>query len=256
MADRGKTISKVPLTSLKLDSAGEIENYYNPDSDRLLYDALRERLAACGGKGEKAFAEGEFHKPKADGTPGPVVKKVKVVSVASSMVEVQDHTGVADNDAMVRCDVFYVEGDGYYFVPIYVADTVNYHLPLKAPTANKDRDNRKIWKTMNPSDFIFSLYPKDLIRIYAKKEISVNLIRKNSTLPPKMTIPGEEGLFLYYSGLDVSSAGMSGITHDNTYEHRSIGKTMVKIEKYEVDVLGNVRKVGTEKRQSFDKRKK
>jgi CRISPR-associated endonuclease Csn1 len=109
---------------------------------------------------------------------------------------------------------------------------------------------------MNPSDFIFSLYPKDLIRIYAKKEISVNLIRKNSTLPPKMTIPGEEGLFLYYSGLDVSSAGVSGITHGNTYEHRSIGKTMVKIEKYEVDVLGNVRKVGTEKRQSFDKRKK
>lgn len=256
MAHLGKTISKVSLTSLKLDKDGEIENYYAPDSDRLLYEALKERLLAYGGDGKKAFADGEFHKPKSDGTSGPIVKKVKVVDVSSSMVDVQAHTGVADNETMVRCDVFYVDGDGYYFVPIYVADTVKDSLPIEAPTANKDRDNRKIWKTMNASDFVFSLYSKDLIRIYAKREISVNLVRKNSTLPPKMTIPGEEGLFLYYTGLDVSSAGMSGITHDNTYEHRSIGKTMVKIEKYEVDVLGNVRKVGKETRQAFDRRKK
>ncbi|MBQ4112368.1 MAG: type II CRISPR RNA-guided endonuclease Cas9, partial [Clostridia bacterium] len=257
MADRGKTISKVSLTALKLDSEGEIENYYNPDSDRLLYDALRERLAACGGKGEKAFAEGEFHKPKADGTPGPVVKKVKVVSAASSMVEVQDHTGVADNDAMVRCDVFYVEGDGYYFVPIYVADTVKDALPSMAPIAGKDKETGlKKWKKMDNEDFVFSLYPNDLIRIYAKKPITVSIIREAASLPNEMMVPGEDGLFLYYKGLDVATAVLTGITHDNTYKHRSIGKTMVKIEKYEVDVLGNVRKVGIEKRQSFDKRKK
>jgi CRISPR-associated endonuclease Csn1 len=71
-----------------------------------------------------------------------------------------------------------------------------------------------------------------------------------------MTVSGEDGLFLYYKGLDVSTAVLNGVTHDNTYKHRSIGKTMMRIEKYEVDVLGNVRKVGTEKRQSFDKRKK
>ena len=257
MADRGKTISKVPLTSLKLDSEGEIENYYNPDSDRLLYDALRERLAAFGGKGEKAFAEGEFHKPKADGTLGPVVKKVKVVSVASSMVEVQDHTGVADNDAMVRCDVFYVEGDGYYFVPIYVADTVKDELPSMAPIAGKDKETGlKKWKEMDNDDFVFSLYPNDLICIYAKKPITVNIIREAASLPNEMTVPGEDGLFLYYKGMDISRGALEAITHDNTYKHRSIGKTMLRIEKYEVDVLGNVRKVGREKRQSFDKRKK
>lgn len=256
MADRGKTISKVSLTSLKLDSEGEIENYYNPDSDRLLYDALRERLVAFGGKGEKAFAEGEFHKPKADGTPGPVVKKVKAVSTASSMVEVQDHTGVADNDAMVRCDVFYVEGDGYYFVPVYVADTVKSQLPLAAPTKSRDQHGRKVWKTMEPSDFTFSLYPNDLIKIYAKKAITVGLVRESSTLPAEMTVPGENGLFLYYKGLDISRGAVEAITHDNTYKHRSVGKTMMRIEKYEVDVLGNVRKVEREKRQTFDKRKK
>lgn len=116
------TISKVPLTSLKLKN-GEIENYFNPGSDTLLYDALKERLLTFGGDAKKAFAE-PFHKPKSDGTPGPVVKKVKLKKRATLSVPVQQNTAVADNGSMVRVDVFYVEGEGYYLVPIYVADTV------------------------------------------------------------------------------------------------------------------------------------
>jgi CRISPR-associated endonuclease Csn1 len=257
IADQGKTISKVSLTSLKLDKEGEIVGYYNPDSDRLLYEALKVRLAAHGGDGNKAFAEGDFHKPKSDGTLGPVVKKVKVVDVASSMVDVQEHTGVADNDSMVRCDVFYVDGDGYYFVPIYVADTVAGKLPSKAPIAGKDKQTGlKKWKEMNAGDFVFSLYPNDLIRIFSKKPITVSIIREESSLAKEMTVPGEDGLFLYYKGMDISRGALEAVTHDNTYKHRSIGKTMIKIEKYEVDVLGNVRKVGKETRQTFDRRKK
>ena len=256
IADRGMTISKVSLTSLKLDSEGEIANYYNPDSDRLLYEALKERLNACGGDGKKAFAEGEFYKPKADGTRGPMVKKVKVMDVASSMVKVQGRTGVANNENMIRCDVFYVDGDGYYFVPIYVADAVAVKLPNLAPIAGKDKNGMKRWKLVEDTDFLFSLYPNDLIRIYAKKPISVGLVREGGSLPTELTVPGEDGLFLYYKGLDVGPACMSGITHDNTYKHRSIGKTMLKIEKYEVDVLGNVRKVDREKRKTFENMKK
>lgn len=256
MAYRGKTISKVALTALKLGKDGEIENYYAPDSDRLLYEALKERLTAYGGDGKKAFAEGTFYKPKSDGTPGPVVKKVKIMDVASSMVEVQGHTGVADNETMVRCDVFYVEGDGYYFVPIYVADTVAEKLPSMAPVAGKDKQTgMKKRKEMDDRDFVFSLYPNDLMRIYSKKAITLGLVRENSTLAPVMTVKGEDGVFLYYKGLDVSTACLTGITHDNTYQHRSIGKTMLKIEKYEVDVLGNVRKVEKEERRTFDLRK-
>jgi CRISPR-associated endonuclease Csn1 len=244
------------LTALKLDKEGEIVGYYNPDSDRLLYEALKERLAAHGGDGNKAFAECEFHKPKSDGTLGPVVKKVKVVDVASSMVDVQEHTGVADNDSMVRCDVFYVDGDGYYFVPIYVADTVREALPLLAPTQSKDSNKRKIWREVKNTDFVFSLYPNDLIRIFSKKPITVSIIREESSQAKEMTVPGEDGLFLYYKGMDVATAVLNGVTHDHTYKHRSIGKTMAKIEKYEVDVLGNVRKVGKETRKTFDRRKK
>lgn len=40
--------------------------------------------------------------------------------------------GIADNGGMVRIDAFYVEDDGYYFVPVYTAGTVKMQLPQKA----------------------------------------------------------------------------------------------------------------------------
>ena len=241
---------------MPISDCREKSNYYNPESDRLLYEALKERLQAHGGDGKRAFADGEFRKPKADGTPGPVVKKVKVIDTVSNVVQVQDKTGVANNETMLRCDVFRVENDGYYFVPVYVADTVKPQLPSLAPIAGKDADGRKRWKQMREEDFLFTLYPNDLIRIYSKKPFSLNVVNKKSTLPEKMTVPGEEGVFLYYKGMDVSTAVLNGITHDHTYEYRSIGKTMQCIEKYEVDVLGNIRRIGEEKRKDFSHKKK
>lgn len=252
----GMVISKVSLDTLKLDDDGEIKNYYNPDSDRLLYEALKRRLLAFGGDGKKAFTGVEFHKPKADGTQGPIVKKVKVTSSSSGTVRVQDNKGVADNDSMVRCDVFYVDGEGYYFVPVYVADTVKEALPQYAPVAGKDENNQRRRKLMSDDDFVFSLYPNDLICISSNKDMTLNLTNKNSDLPQTRTIPRGENVFLYYKSMDVSVAVLSGITHDNTYSFRSIGKTMCSIEKYEVDVLGNVRKVGKEKRQDYSKKRK
>lgn len=256
LEEQGMVISKVPLSSLKLDKNGEIENYYCPESDLLLYEAIKKRLLAYGGDGKRAFAEGEFYKPKSDGTRGPLVKKVKVADVASAVVRVQDKNGVAENDTMVRCDVFYVAGDGYYFVPIYVADTVKDKLPSLAPVAGRDKNNQKIRKRMSEENFVFSLYKNDLIRVYSKKDISLNVVNKKGDLPAKMTVSGDEGVFLYYKGMDIAVATLNGITHDNTYEHRSIGKTMKRIEKYEVDVLGNVRKIDKEKRRDFSQKKK
>ena len=60
------------------------------------------------------------------------MRKVKVYDKATSMVAVHEGKGVADNDTMVRIDVYFVPGDGYYWVPIYVADTVKPELPNKA----------------------------------------------------------------------------------------------------------------------------
>ena len=73
----GLAVVKRPLTALKLDKDGEIAGYYNKDSDTLLYGALKARLTEYGGNAAKAFAE-PFIKPKSDGSPGPVVNKVKL----------------------------------------------------------------------------------------------------------------------------------------------------------------------------------
>ena len=56
--DSGNVVVKRALTDLKLDpKTGEIANYYMPQSDRLLYEALKEELKKHGGNGAKAFDE-------------------------------------------------------------------------------------------------------------------------------------------------------------------------------------------------------
>ena len=165
-------------------------------------------------------------------------------------MEVQGHTGVAENESMVRCDVFYVEDDGYYFVPVYVADTVKPTLPMHAPVKSKAP------KLMCDEDFVFSLYPNDLIRVSFPREIALNVKNKKSTLPKRKDVPRETSIFFYYKGLDIASALICGITHDESYEFRTIGKTTSRIEKYEVDVLGRMHPIGKEKRMGYSKKKK
>ncbi|MFR2204979.1 MAG: type II CRISPR RNA-guided endonuclease Cas9, partial [Eubacterium sp.] len=239
----GFTVSKTELTKLKLTN-GEIEGYYEPESDTLLYNALLQRLNEFGGDAKAAFAD-EFHKPKADGTPGPVVKKVKTIKRSSSNVKARNKNGlgVADNGSMIRIDVFYVENEGYYFVPIYVADTVK-EMPNEACPFGKDKK-----KIMTDDDFLFSLYPNDLIKITAKKDMKFSLANKESGLP-KNKYANE--VLVYYSAADISNASISVIMHDNAYKFRGCGiKSLVKLEKYTVDPLGNVSKVNREKRMYF-----
>ena len=210
----------------------------------MLYNALLLRLNEFGGDAKAAFAD-EFHKPKADGTPGPVVKKVKTIKRSSSNVKARNKNGlgVADNGSMIRIDVFYVENEGYYFVPIYVADTVK-EMPNEACPFGKDKK-----KIMTDDDFLFSLYPNDLIKITAKKDMKFSLANKESGLP-KNKYANE--VLVYYSAADISNASISVIMHDNAYKFRGCGiKSLVKLEKYTVDPLGNVSKVNREKRMYF-----
>ena len=241
----GFTVTKTPLTNLKLNKFGEIEGYYNPASDTLLYDALLARLKDFGGDGAKAFAQ-PFYKPKKDGTPGPRVDKVKICEKATVGLPVRD--GIAANGSMVRIDVFYVEDDGYYFVPIYVADTKKESLPNKAVVAYKAYSE---WKEMKDENFIFSLYPGDLVRIQSRKGIKLNLAKGGTG---EKEIVRQEGMY-YYRGSDISTGAISVSSHDRRYESRGIGvKTLQSIEKYQVDVLGNYYKVDLpEKRMTFSK---
>ena len=237
-------VSKVALTSLKLKD-GEIENYFNPSSDILLYNALLERLKQFNGDAKAAFEE-DFYKPKSNGSKGPLVKKVKIVEKSTLTVPVHNGTAIADNDSMVRTDVFYVEGEGYYLVPVYVADTVKEELPNKAIT--RDRSYRD-WKVMDEKNFLFSLYPNDLIHIVSKRDMKFSLVNKEATLAKNYF---SKDVLVYFKGTDISTASLTVINHDNTYKLHGLGvKTLLLIEKCQVDVLGNITKSGKEKRMGF-----
>lgn len=245
----GIVVVKRALTDLKLDpKTGEISNYYMPQSDRLLYEALKEELKKHGGDGSKAFAA-PFHKPKSDGTPGPVVNKVKVCEPTTLNVPVLGGAGVADNDSMVRIDVFHVENDGYFFVPIYIADTLKAELPNKACVAHKPFEQ---WKEMSDENFVFSLYPNDLLRATHKTRLKLAKAQEDSTLPDTYETKQE---MLYYISADIAAASITCRNHDNSYRIRGMGiKTLEKLEKFTVDVLGEYHKVEKEPRMAFSRK--
>lgn len=231
----GGSISKKPLTSLSLNKkTGEIEKYYAPESDRLLYEALKKRLEEFDGNAKEAFAE-PFYKPKRDGTRGPLVKKVKIYEKKTITVPVGG--GNADNGSMIRVDVFYVEDEGYYYVPIYITDVIKDELPNKAVVQKKLPED---WKEMDDRDFLFSMYPNDLLYIERQKEIKLKTKKGSSR---QEEIARKAGLY-YFKGLDIASGNLFIITHDHSYEQPSLGgKTLSCLKKYTIDVLGNYSEV-------------
>lgn len=235
----GYVLTKKSITDLKLNKDGEIEGYYNKESDLLLYNALKRQLQLYDNIGKKAFAE-EFHKPKADGTPGPAVKKVKIYDKLTCGVAVNNGTGIAENGGMVRIDVFQVKGK-YYFVPIYTADVVKKRLPNRAATAHKPYD---AWKEMDDKDFLFSLYSRDLVHIEAKIGKQIKLMGNEKI--------AQQELYAYYTSSNISTASISGITHNGEYSFESVGiQSLELLEKCQVDTLGNISIVKKETRKGF-----
>ena len=212
-------ISKKALKDLKLDKDNEIKDYYNKECDPLLYEALRNRLLEYNGDGKKAFAE-EFHKPKADGSDGPVVKSVKVIGKKTTGVQINH--GLAGNGNMVRVDLYQKEGK-YYAVPIYISDMVKKEIPRKAATGGKQY---KDWRVMNPDDFLFSVYPRDLLHLKKWKPFNDGL---------------SNDIYMYFAGLDPASASFAVTAHDSSISLRGIGiQNLELIEKCQVDMLGEI----------------
>lgn len=212
-------ISKKALKDLKLDKDNEIKDYYNKECDPLLYEALRNRLLEYNGDGKKAFAE-EFHKPKADGSDGPVVKSVKVIEKKTTGVQINH--GLAGNGNMVRVDLYQKEGK-YYAVPIYISDMVKKEIPRKAATGGKQYQD---WRVMNPDDFLFSVYPRDLLHLKKWKPFNDGL---------------SNDIYMYFAGLDPASVSFAVTAHDSSISLRGIGiQNLELIEKCQVDMLGEI----------------
>jgi len=245
----GGLVKKVALETVKLDKDGEISGYYRKEADPALYEAITQRLLDHDNDPKKAFVE-PLVKPGGDGR---VVSKIKILEKSTLNVPVHKGKGRADNDSQVRTDVYYVEGKGggYYLVPVYVADTLKMELPNKAIVAAKPYEE---WPEMKEEDFLFSLYPNDLVWLEHKKSLPLKLNKHNETgsLVDKIEKKGE---YLYFKGVGIGDSAMVAINHDNSYEFKSSTKTLVAFEKWEVDVLGNISKIGKEPRKCFTKSK-
>jgi len=241
----GELIKKVALSSVKLGKDGEIDGYYRKEADMPLYEAIKQRLLAHGNDPKKAWAT-PLVKPNGDGR---VVSKIKIAEKSTISVPVHKGKGRADNDSMVRTDVYFVagKGGGYYLVPIYVADTLKDELPNKAIVQAKPYEE---WPVMEEKDFLFSLYPNDLILLKHKKTLPLNLNKKNKsgTLAAKIEMQEE---YLYYKGVNISNGNITAINHDNSYYFEGGAKTLLAFEKWEVDMLGDISKVGKEPRKDF-----
>lgn len=241
---QGIIVSKTKLTELKMKTDSEtgeyvIDKYFMPERDKLLYNALLKALIAHKGNAKEAFAQ-PFYKPKADGSRGPLVKSVKTCEKMTSGVRVLNGKGIAANDRMIRTDVF-CENGKYYLVPIYTSDVVKKEIPMKACVAHKPV---REWKTMRPENFVFSMYPDDLLCIKKKGGI------KATELSNSIILEGEQ--FLYYVGMDISAASISCRSHDSALSVRGLGvQSLAEFKKCKVDVLGNISFCEKERRQSF-----
>lgn len=152
MRRRGdEIVAKRALTQLKLDTNNEIADYFQPERDRLLYSALRNQLIAHNGNAAEAFAE-PFYKPTANGDIGPLVKSVPIIQHPRAFVSVRG--GIGTHGDMIRIDVFRTSNNEYYYVPIYVKDTLQPTLPLRVVTKNPNR-----MLLMAESDFFFLFIP-------------------------------------------------------------------------------------------------
>lgn len=216
---QGGVTQKVPLSSLSLK---DLDSLIDPHRNEKLYGAIRARLEAHGGKGDKAFpANNPLRKPDRDGNPtGPVVRTVTKVIDKQSGIPVRG--GVAKNDTMLRVDVF-TKGGKFHLVPVYVHHRVK-GLPNRAIVAFRDEAE---WTLIDESFvFCFSLHSNDFVKVSQKT---------------KTPILG------YFSSCHRGTGNINLWAHDRSAQIGKDGliegigvKTAVSLEKYHVDVLGNL----------------
>jgi CRISPR-associated endonuclease Csn1 len=216
----GSVTQKVPLTSLTVK---DIDKLIDPHRNEKLYSAIRARLEQNGGKADRSFTkDNPLRKPDHEGNPtGPIVRTVTMVIDKLSGIPVRG--GIAKNDSMLRVDVFTKAGK-FHLVPVYVHHSAAKMLPDRAIVAFKDEPE---WTLIDDSfSFFFSLYPNDLVRIQQKSK---------------------DAILGYYSSCHRGTGNLNVWAHDR---NKNVGKdgilegigvkTALMLEKFNVDVLGNI----------------
>lgn len=232
-------VKRTALANLKLDKNGEINGYFQPEGDAVLYNALKQRLIEFDGDAKKAFAT-PIRKPCNSGQ-GNIVRTVKTYETytGGGMI-LEKNKGIVKNDGMIRVDLYSKDGK-YFGVPVYVADLYRGELPKRAATSGKPQNE---WRIMDDTyTFEMSIYQDDLLRIESKKgiELKKNKDVENSAKATTKTITDD---FAYFIGFDRSTASIKIEDTTGCYFAKSIGiQNIGKITKCEIDVLGNVQEI-------------
>ena len=235
LKEQGGVTQKVSLSSLSLK---DLDKLIDPHRNEKLYAAIRQRLEAHGGKGDKAFPAGNpLLKPDRSGEPaGPVVRTVTMVIDKLSGIPVRG--GIAKNDTMLRVDVFTKAGK-FHLVPVYVHHAAIWartkELPNQAIVQAKDEDE---WTLIDESfAFCFSLHSNDWVRVVQK---------------------GKSPILGYYSSCHRGTGNLNLWAHDRNQAVGKDGmiegigvKTALALEKFNVDVLGNIYPVAKEERRGL-----
>lgn len=231
----GEIIS-IPQGNIK---TGLSPNYkkHNPN----IYKLLKNRLERNSNDAEKAFAT-KLYTPLKKGaqsnraehlTTGEIIfcseveiKTIQTVKIQNNGVTLKKINGIADNGEMLFIDIFHKNGKNY-IIPFYIAD-----ISRNKPLSNETVDGH----TVENEYFLFRLYKKDLLRITKDNDCH----------------------YVYYNGNDIANPyNIQFIPHDGSSNNPwggkkcQIGVQRVKIEKYQVDVLGNITRVEKEKRLDF-----
>lgn len=247
----GMLVKTVPLSNLSLANRPEptrlkgdlypdvcIDGYLKPNDDRKFYLMLKQMLV----KDKDALKKvAVLYKKGKNGATGIPVRKVKVVEYNSNPVKVNG--GAFANDKMYRIDIFKKQGK-YYIVPVYLKDVYAHKLPDKVMMI------RKPWVELDDTyEFQFSLYQNDLVKIEWGKQAKFSKVNKNLASQKPDNIELSDGLF-YYNSCSISTASIKILTCDRCYSIESVGvQNLANIQKYYVDIMGNVYKASIEKRK-------
>ena len=246
LAKTNSVTQKVAVTNLTLK---DMDKLIDPHRNEKLYAAIAKWLegkdareirakeieASLGRGKEKRVMTAEEHseitrlrelprKPTNDDRLGHIVRTVTTVIDKLSGIPIRK--GVAKNDSMLRVDVFTKAGK-FHLVPVYVHHALAKDvkdLPNRAVVAFKDEEE---WTLIDDSfAFCFSLYPNDFVRITQK---------------------GKSPITGYYSSCHRAIGALNLWAHDRNKQVgkdgliESIGvKTALSLEKFNVDVLGNL----------------
>ena len=272
---QGGVTQKVAVITLTIK---DLDNLVDPHRNEKLYAAIREWLthrdarekqakeieASAGrGKDKRALTTDEQteierlralpRKPDKDGNPtGPLVRTV--TKVIDSLSGIPIRSGIAKNDTMLRVDVYSGNKDKkFHLVPVYVHHRVK-ALPTRAIVQSKDEDD---WTVMDGNfDFCFSLYPNDLVCVTLRNGESTSGYYRsahsgtgciNIALHDRYTL-GKKTTSLALYKKDPGKP----VPNDKRGLVEGIGvKMAAKLEKFNVDVLGNRYPAPPEKRRGL-----